>query len=68
MKATRRTPTPRKSSNGEFKRSVTEHYRELSLSNAKNRIIETVKYFGIDKSKVRCWIKTEIKLEETPKG
>lgn len=68
MATDRRTPTPRKSYTKEFKLKVIEYFKDLSLDNVKNRIIETAKHFGIDESNVRRWVKTEVKLQETPKG
>lgn len=62
MVNTRRTPTSRKSHHKEFIHKAVEHYQEMSLGNAKNRIGETAKYLGINGSNVRRWIKTEIKL------
>lgn len=63
MEVTRRTPSPRKSYNREFKPRVVEHYKDLSIGNAIKHIIETAKY----KRRKRRWIKTEIKLQETHK-
>lgn len=44
MVNTRRTSTSRKSHHKEFIHKAVEHYQEMSLGNAKNRIGETAKY------------------------
>lgn len=44
MEVTRRTPSPRKSYNREYKPRVVEHYKDLSIGNAIKHIIETAKY------------------------
>lgn len=44
MEVTRRTPSPRKSYDREFKPRVVEHYKELSIGNGIKHIIETAMY------------------------
>lgn len=54
MATTSCTPNPRKNYNKKFKRRVVEYYKELSLGNAKNRIIETAKCIILKLTTAMC--------------
>lgn len=68
MDSSTHSKIPRKSYTREFKLRVVQHYREACEGNTKSRISDTARHFKLDDSNVRRWLKSEIKLQDSPKG